>query len=144
MLSKKRVRTFDVPLSSRLTHIAALFTACLIVNSCATAQYTPYKNLRQLTLGMSTGDVVTIMGQPNGIIPQDGGTIYRYQTHQYYRGVEPYDILFDANGKLIGFFRNEELYYAQEKIGHLNAQDTQAALADLSAFSNDRQNSSTA
>lgn len=108
-LSFNRPSLFLNSTTRKLFYVVIL--ALPLFQSCAYNKYqVAHNKLDQLSLGMPSSQVVVIMGRPEQIKPlAGGGSAYRYEL-----GGEPYDVTFGAQGKLTGYFRDDEEHYQRQ------------------------------
>jgi hypothetical protein len=75
------------------------------------------KKTNQLSPGMTTDQVRSILGQPSQSQFIQNKIVWKYSLHQYFVGWVPYYLVFDKNSqKLETWYANEQEYYRNQRM----------------------------
>jgi len=75
------------------------------------------KDTTSLRAGMTTEEVVDLLGEPGSSQYQDGFMIWKYSLHRAWVGFIPYFLAFDGSTmRLAGWQENMQEYYANQSL----------------------------
>ncbi len=76
--------------------ILSILLAASLLSACAGTQF-KWNNVRKINAGMTSDEVIQIMGQPNGIYSQEGKLIYSWYSANLFNGNRGIKIEFRDN-----------------------------------------------
>jgi hypothetical protein len=76
--------------------ILSVLLAASLLSACAGSQF-KWSDARKINTGMTSEEVILIMGQPNGIYSQEGKLIYSWYSASLINGNRGIKIEFKAN-----------------------------------------------
>ena len=84
---------------------------CCIIIGCAAGGFNSVQKLNQITPGMSSEEVIQILGQPNSSQMTDDKWVLKYSLHEKWKGNVPYYMVFNKESKqLETWYENEAEY----------------------------------
>lgn len=103
---------------TRIRFFLVLMTA-VVLAGCVTSSklgLDSAKKTNQLQPGMAYNEVVNLLGEPKSSQMVKGKWIVQWSLHQMWKGLVPYDMVFDPKKRtLISWSANETLYEKQQK-----------------------------
>lgn len=86
-------------------------TVCFIIAGCAAGGFNSVQKLNQITPGMSSEEVISILGQPNSSQMTEDKWVLKYSLHEKWKGNVPYYMVFNKDSKqLETWYENEAEY----------------------------------